>query len=226
MDSRVGSPVSHLAPPARFPFLKEEVPHVVLRPPVRRTSPRLGRGPIILRFEPLEKREVLSSLHGPLPDLVASSFVTTSNADWNDPDHRQRTDHQPGQRDGDDAVRRGDLRVSRQQDRALLGDARRGHHPGRPGPGQSVPFNTTVRLAPVPLPEMSPNGVVFINLKVDPQHAVPENNKRNNQRLGLGYDESPVQITAAPASQRHRDIDWDLHPQTSSGAARSWSRRR
>ena len=44
-----------------------------------------GRGPIILRFEPLEKREVLSSMHGPLPDLVASSFVTTSNADWNDP---------------------------------------------------------------------------------------------------------------------------------------------
>ncbi len=44
-----------------------------------------GRGPIILRFEPLEKREVLSSTHGPLPDLVASSFVTTSNADWNDP---------------------------------------------------------------------------------------------------------------------------------------------
>ena len=154
-----------------------------------------GRGPIILRFEPLEKREVLSSVHGPLPDLVASSFVTTSNADWNDPisasgqitNQGNATVTTPfdvgiyashGNKIGPYSVMIGEVTI-----------------PAGLAPGQSVPFNTTVRLPKSPLPEMSPNGVVFINLKVDPQHAVPENNKRNNSRLGLGYDESPVQIT-------------------------------
>src|SRR6516164_3944272 len=43
-----------------------------------------GRGPIILKFDSLEKRELLSAGQR-LPDLVASSFVTASNADWNTP---------------------------------------------------------------------------------------------------------------------------------------------
>ena len=42
-----------------------------------------GRGPIILKFESLERRELLSSAGPALPDLVGSSFVTTPNADWN-----------------------------------------------------------------------------------------------------------------------------------------------
>ena len=42
-----------------------------------------GRGPIILKFESLERRELLSSAGPALPDLVGSSFVTTANADWN-----------------------------------------------------------------------------------------------------------------------------------------------
>jgi hypothetical protein len=154
-----------------------------------------GRGPIILRFEPLEKREVLSLLHGPLPDLVASSFVTTSNADWNDPisasgqitNQGNATATTPfdveiyashGNRIGPYSVMIGEVTI-----------------PAGLAPGQSVPFNTTVNLPKSPLPGMSPNGVVFIDLKVDPQNAVRESNKRNNSGLGLGYDESPVQIT-------------------------------
>ena len=43
-----------------------------------------GRGPIILKFESLERRELLSSAGPALPDLVGSSFVTTPNADWNE----------------------------------------------------------------------------------------------------------------------------------------------
>ena len=38
-----------------------------------------GRGPVILRFEPLEGRALLSGL----PDLVSASFTTsTHSADW------------------------------------------------------------------------------------------------------------------------------------------------
>src|SRR5262249_49212962 len=62
-------------------------------------------------------------------------------------------------------------------------------------PGHSAPFSTTVQLPSSPVPGMSPNGVVFVDLKVDPQNAVLENNKRNNSGLGLGYDESALQIT-------------------------------
>ena len=42
---------------------------------------------------------------------------------------------------------------------------------------------------------MSPNGMVHINMKIDPQHVVPESNDRNQSGLGPGYDEAGVQIT-------------------------------
>jgi hypothetical protein len=62
-------------------------------------------------------------------------------------------------------------------------------------PGQSVPFTTTVNLPNSPLPGMDANGVVHINLKVDPEHIVLESNKRNNSGVGLGHDVAAVQIT-------------------------------
>ncbi len=43
-----------------------------------------GRGPITLRYDSLEKRELLSAAPHGLPDLVGSSFVTVQNADWGD----------------------------------------------------------------------------------------------------------------------------------------------
>ena len=42
---------------------------------------------------------------------------------------------------------------------------------------------------------MSINGLVHINMKIDPQHVVPESNDRNQSGLGPGYDEAGVQIT-------------------------------
>ncbi|HEY2154688.1 MAG TPA: cell adhesion protein, partial [Isosphaeraceae bacterium] len=41
-----------------------------------------GRGPMILRFEPLEGRQLLSTSTAPLPDLVATSFSSTTTGDW------------------------------------------------------------------------------------------------------------------------------------------------
>ena len=42
---------------------------------------------------------------------------------------------------------------------------------------------------------MSANGMVHINMEIDPQHVVPESNTRNQSGLGPGYDEAAVQIT-------------------------------
>lgn len=42
---------------------------------------------------------------------------------------------------------------------------------------------------------MSANGVVHINLKIDPEHKVHESNTLNQSMLGPGYDEAAVQIT-------------------------------
>ncbi len=51
---------------------------------------------------------------------------------------------------------------------------------------------------------MSYNGIVHINMKIDPQHVVPESNYRNQSGLGPGYDEAGVQIT--PRSRRISSI--------------------
>ena len=51
-----------------------------------------GRGPIILRFEPLEGRQLLAtSVVGPSPDLLATSFNTVHTADWGDLIHATGT---------------------------------------------------------------------------------------------------------------------------------------
>ena len=154
-----------------------------------------GRGPIILKFESLERRELLSSAGPALPDLVGSSFVTTPNADWNQSITASGTVTNQGLATvttpfnvaiyASHSVTIGPYSV-------LLGEVT---IPAGLAPGQSAPFTTTVKLPSSPLPGMSPNGIVHINMKIDPQHVVPESNDRNQSGLGPGYDEAGVQIT-------------------------------
>jgi hypothetical protein len=154
-----------------------------------------GRGPIILKFESLERRELLSSAGQNLPDLVASSFVTTPNADWNQPISASGVITNQGQVPvttsfnvgiyASHSVKIGPYSV-------LLGEVT---IPAGLAPGQSAPFTTTVKLPASPIPGMSANGLVHINLKVDPEHVVTESNKHNQSGLGPRYDQSGVQIT-------------------------------
>ncbi len=154
-----------------------------------------GRGPIILKFESLEGRELLSAAGLALPDLVASSFTTTTNADWNSPITAKGVITNQGRGTvttpfnvaiyASHNVKTGPFSV-------LLGEVT---IPAGLAPGQSAPFSTTVKLPASPLPGMSPNGVVHINLKVDPERVVAESNIRNQSGLGPGYDEAAVQIT-------------------------------
>ena len=153
-----------------------------------------GRGPIILKFDSLEKRELLSTSQG-LPDLVASSFATTTNADWNTPITASGVITNQGNAPvttsfnvgiyASHNIRSGPYSV-------LLGEIT---IPAGLGAGQSTHFSTTVTLPSTPLPGMSANGVVHINLKIDPEHKVKESNTHNQSMLGPGYDEAAVQIT-------------------------------
>jgi CARDB len=160
-----------------------------------------GRGPIILRFDSLEKREVLSAGIHALPDLVGSSFVTVQNADWGD--SVTASGQITNQGEGDAT---GPFNVAiYASGRAVIGRASvylgEVTIPNGLAAGASVPFTTTVKLPTSPVPGMNPNGVVHLGLKVDSQNNVTESNKRNNSGVGPGYDQSLVQIAPAqPAS--------------------------
>jgi hypothetical protein len=160
-----------------------------------------GRGPIILRFEPLERREVLSGPGATLPDLVASSLVVSPKADWSDPitASGQVTNQGRGPVDvpfnvGIYASSNGGVGPYS----VLLGEVT---IPAGLAPGQSAPFTTMVHLPNSPPPEAHTNGTVKIALNVDPEGQVRELTKRNNHGLGMGLDQALVQITPQqPAS--------------------------
>jgi hypothetical protein len=154
-----------------------------------------GRGPIILRFESLEGRQLLSTAILALPDLVASSFVTTTNADWNQPITATGVVTNQG---GATVPTPFNVAIYASHNvnvgptSVLLGEVT---IPAGLAPGQSAPFTTTLKLPPSPVPGMSYNGVVHINLKIDPERVVHESNLRNQAGLGPGYDEAAVQIS-------------------------------
>ncbi len=154
-----------------------------------------GRGPIILKFESLERRELLSSAGPPLPDLVGSSFVTTPNADWNQSITATGTVANQGTAAAATSFTVGiyaSHAVTIGPYSVLLGTVT---VPAGLAPGQSSSFTTTVKLPSSPLPGMSINGLVHINMVIDPQHLIHESNDRNQSGLGPGYDEAAVQIT-------------------------------
>jgi len=154
-----------------------------------------GRGPIILKFDSLERRDLLSATGTALPDLVGSSFTTTQNADWNQQIMASGVITNQGQGAvtapfnvgiyaspnsaiGHRAVLLGEVTIS-----------------GGLAPGQSTPFTTTVRLPESPLPGMSANGVVHINIKVDPGRTIAESDPFNQSGIGMGHDVAAIQIT-------------------------------
>ncbi len=154
-----------------------------------------GRGPIILKFDSLEQRALLSGAGATLPDLVGSSFTTTQNADWNDPITASGEILNQG---------RGTVTTPFNVGIYASPNSMIGHRavllgevtiPAGLAPGESVPFNTTVKLPSSPLPGMNANGVVHINLKVDPERVVHESNPNNQSGVGLGHDVAAIQIT-------------------------------
>jgi hypothetical protein len=151
-----------------------------------------GRGPIILRFEPLEGRQLLAA--NPLPDLVGAAFdISSHTLDWGD------SFHAIGQvRNQGNGPETGPFNVAIYASTnpvlgpgsLLLGEAEVG---GNLGSGQSSSFDQVVSLPPTPIPGY--NGQpIYITLRVDPEEHVSETNKNNNFGIGQGYDTSTLNI--------------------------------
>ncbi|OJW18723.1 MAG: hypothetical protein BGO49_23685 [Planctomycetales bacterium 71-10] len=160
-----------------------------------------GRGPIILRFDSLEKREVLSAAGHALPDLVGSSFVAVQDADWGSTVTvtGQVTNQGDGATTGpfNVAIYAGS-RATVNRLSVSLGEVT---IPDGLAAGQSVPFTATVRLPANPVPGMGSSGLLHLSLKVDSQKQVAEANERNNSGVGPGYDQSVVSIAPTQPAQ-------------------------
>jgi hypothetical protein len=158
-----------------------------------------GRGPIILKLESLERRDLLSAT-GALPDLVNSSLATaTSVADWNDivtiagrvTNQGSAPTTAPFEIDIYASPVRGIDRYSVPIGAVTIA-------PGLAA-GQSALYNTSVTLPATPIPYVaSSGGTVYITAWVNPKKAVAESNYRNNKDIGPPHDAAPVLI-AAPA---------------------------
>lgn len=160
-----------------------------------------GRGPIILRFEPLEKREVLTAIGASLPDLVASSLVVSPKADWGGP---LTATGQITNQGGGTVSTPFNVGIYASSNGSvgpysvMLGQVT---IPAGLAPGQSVPFTASVEMPHAPVPGAETNATVKIALNVDPAHQVREISRRNNHGLGMGLDQAIVQIAPQqPAS--------------------------
>jgi len=154
-----------------------------------------GRGPIILRFDSLERRALLTLAPG-LPDLVNSSLITsTTVSDWQ------------GNVEVEGLVRnQGGSTTTAPFEVALYASPVKGIDkysvpigqvmiPAGLVPGQSIPYQTSVDLPSTPLPEVSSSGgTLYITAVVNPTRTVAESNYKNDLDVGPPYDAAPLLI--------------------------------
>ncbi len=157
-----------------------------------------GRGPMILRFEPLEGRQLMAGVAAALPDLATTSFSSSTSGDWDGAVQVSGTVANIGTT----ALESGTVAAIYASPTNAIGGAALllGTVPINAGlaPGASQPFAATFALPPSPLSGMGMNSQLFIDTDIDPQNLVAEANKSNNQGQGLGLDESIVSITPQP----------------------------
>ena len=128
-----------------------------------------GRGPIILKFESLERRALLTAAPG-LPDLVNSSLITSTNvSDWG------------GNIEVEGLVtNQGGSTTTAPFEVALYASPVRGIDkysvqigqvmiPAGLAPGQTIPYQTSVNLPSTPIPDVSSSGgTLYIAAVVNP----------------------------------------------------------
>jgi CARDB len=160
-----------------------------------------GRGPIILRFEPLEGRELMATSAAALPEIVATSFNVTPNADWDQPVQASGTIANIGTA----PIPPGAIAAIYASPTATVGASSLlvGIVSINAGlaPGATQNFSQTVTMPPSPLPNMTTASTqLWFGLDIDPQGVVPQQNPKLNKNQGVGLDEAPVTITAVPPS--------------------------
>ena len=156
-----------------------------------------GRGPILLRFEPLEGRQLLSTttVATPLPDLHPAAFDTVHNLSWGD------TFHARGQ-----VTNMGTAAVTtpfqvaiyasptpdQGSNAVLLGQAT---IPAGLQPGQNASFDQAVTLPTTPLTGLTAtSGSVYVGYKIDPTNTVSEASNASAVVAGQGLDLSIATI--------------------------------
>jgi hypothetical protein len=156
-----------------------------------------GRGPVILKLESLERREVLSA-NSSLPDLVNSALITSTNtADWNT---------QIGV--VGKVTNQGGGTTSAPTEVIIYASPVRGVDkysvpigevtvPAGIGAGQSVSYQATVTLPATQIAYFDTNSnAIYITSWVNPNRAVTESNYRNDKNVGPPFDASTLVISA------------------------------
>lgn len=174
-----------------------------------------SRGPAILRFEPLEGRQLLSANTGAAvvdgakaPDLVAVSFRSDPHGDWGHAIKVGGTLRNDGNADAQNPFKV-DVYVSTAPDRST-GAIRMGsiEFEGLKA-GEEVTFDRSFDLPPSPVPRVGDDGAVHIGLVVDAGNAVAESHGGNNVDQGVGVDSSIVLIVPhQPANLAIRSVSF------------------
>jgi hypothetical protein len=157
-----------------------------------------GRGPMILRFEPLEGRRLLSTAAAK-PDLVATAFSTVDTANWGTDINAVGTIANRGKATTTrpalvDIYASSIPNISSTKSTTeLLGQV---VVPAGLAPGAVYNFNQ-----PVPLPPStgysgtSASQTIYIALNVDPSNTVGESSMADKDDRGIGIDTSVVVAT-------------------------------
>lgn len=160
-----------------------------------------GRGPTILRFEPLEGRQLLAASYAPRADLVSAAFSAPMNLDWDDT--FEATGVIANQGNVATAVEtRADIYASINPGigpaSVLLGSVK---VPAGLAPGAKMSYNVQLDLPPSAIPNVNESGLIYLTARVNPDGVVPEYTRTNNEGRGQGYDIAPIYIVArAPAN--------------------------
>lgn len=157
-----------------------------------------GRGPIILRFESLEGRQLLAA--NALPDLVGNAVITsTPSADWGDSFNVVGSVLNQGKGTANESFQ---VQLFASTTPGIgpksipLGEVT---IPGGLAAEQTASYNETVTLPSTPLSGFA-GKPVYINVWVNPNGAVKESNTRNNHGVGKGRDTGVIGIAATPPS--------------------------
>jgi hypothetical protein len=153
-----------------------------------------GRGPVILRFEPLEGRQLLATTTA-LPDLAAGAFDTPHNLDWGDTFHARGVIENKGNAPVASAFHV-DIYASTTPtitaNSVLIGEAT---IPAGLQAGGESSFDQVVSLPATALSGVDASNAIYIDLVIDPEGNIAESNRQNNSGTGQGYDVSLVTIT-------------------------------
>jgi hypothetical protein len=153
---------------------------------------------MILRFEPLEGRQLLSTI-GPEADLIATQFTTVHSAIWGNQIAATGTITNRGT-----AITSAPVSVNIYASSTptltasgnvnqLLGQV---EVPAGLAPGSSYNFNQVVALPPsTTTASTAATSTIYITLQVDPYNSVKEANLADKEGRGIGLDTSPIVVT-------------------------------